>query len=590
VLRRDAFVLVHRALLDTGQPPENMLDWTFLGDVSRVYRTSGNLVKLLDSVLADAGPRMLKSLNDCKRSLIEYIDSQKPSGFMDAALSARLLPFLRASPALGLHLMTGSDLLDSITASYPTLPLAVQSKLLVLTYLGLRTLMQEGKPNHSLLFDHLYSLKSSTDFNKEGDPEQHSLLSDLVTNTPLITKMRNEITGLNATRARTLIVSLEKFQRAKSSRPKKLITRRINRGKGRANDEHERGKSASVHVHRMSLVTQVQDLFPELGSAFIVKLFDEYNDDVEQVTAHLLDDSLPLHLQTVDRTENLDSIPQQPTNDLVPNLIPHSTPPPSTPTYQRRNIFDNDDFDRLAVDASRLHMGRKNKSATADSLLADRTNHTAAKAAILSALAAFDSDDDERDDTYDLADVGGTVGSAAPGGSEEADAIADDQNEETLFGTFSVSPEVFERDSGTRRGKARQALKSQTGMTDEAIEGWAVMVRRDPRRLRKLEAKYAMLGGQQKELQSTAWRGNAAGSATEDSEASGGEGGRGGFRARGRGRGFGGRGRGGNVAGSADEKGTQVSRQRKEANKGSRANHNRRDQRAKKMARGGFPG
>jgi len=568
-----------------------MLDWTFLGDVSRVYRASGSLLKLLDSVLADARPRILKSLNDCKRSLIEYIDSQKPSSFMDAALSERLLPFLRGSPALGLHLMTGSDLLDSITASYPTLPLALQSKLLVLAYLGLHALMQKNKPNYSLLFDHLYSLKSSTDLNKESDPKQNSLLSDLVTNTPLITKLRTAITGVNATRAHTLVASLEKFQRAKSSRPKKRIVRQIDNGKGRANNEHWHEKFGGVHVHRMSLVTQVQDLFPELGSAFIVKLFDEYNDDVEQVTAHLLDDSLPQHLQTADRTENLDNIPHQPTNDLVPNLIPNSTPPPSTPTYQRRNIFDNDDFDRLAVDASRLHIGRKNKSATADGLLADRTNHTAAKAAILSALAAFDSDDDERDDTYDLADVGGTVDSAAPGGSEETDGSVDDQNEEALFGAFSVSPEVFGRDSGTRRGKARQALKSQTGMTDEAIEGWAVMVRRDPRRLRKLEAKYATFGGQQKELQSTAWRGNAAGSATEDSEASGGESGRGGFRARGRGRGFGGRGSlGGNVAGSADEKGTQVSRQRKEANKGSRANHNRRDQRAKKMARGGFPG
>lgn len=63
-------------------------------------------------------------------------------------------------------------------------------------------------------------------------------------------------------------------------------------------------------------------------------------------------------------------------------------------------------------------------------------------------------------------------------------------------------------------------------------------------------------------------------------------------RGRGRGRGGGGRGRGGggaggDVAGPADDRGTQIARQRKDAQKGSRANHNRRDQRARKMARGG---
>jgi len=55
----------------------------------------------------------------------------------------------------------------------------------------------------------------------------------------------------------------------------------------------------------MSFITQVQDLFPDLGSGFVVKLLDEYNDDVEQVTAHLLDDSLPPHLKAADRSEQM---------------------------------------------------------------------------------------------------------------------------------------------------------------------------------------------------------------------------------------------------------------------------------------------
>lgn len=271
-----------------------------------------------------------------------------------------------------------------------------------------------------------------------------------------------------------------------------------------------------------------------------------------------------------------------------PHLTPRSTPPP---TFERRNVFDNDEFDRLAVDASRLHVGRKNQQLTADKILSDRSS-APSKSAILSALAAFDLDDDERDDTYDVEDVGGTVDSATPG-ADEADADLRDKNEEALFRAYSMTPELFGRDAETRRSKARTALKSETGMTDEAIEGWSIMIGRDPKRLRRLEAKFSTFSGQQRELASTTWKNSPADSGEEASGDSQ-RGGRGGFsnrgRGRGRGRGGGGGRGGGNVAGSSDDKATQVSRQRKEANKGSRANHNRRDQRAKKLARGGFSG
>jgi len=156
--------------------------------------------------------------------------------------------------------------------------------------------------------------------------------------------------------------------------------------------------------------------------------------------------------------------------------------------------------------------------------------------------------------------------------------------EEALFNAYRASPGVFGRESATRRGAARVALRSETGLTDEAIEGWGVMLGRDAGRMRRLEARFGGGRGGQRELMGTAWRAGAAGSGTEESDVGGGGGGRGG---RGKGRGTA-RGRGGNVAGPADEKATQVARLRKDANKASRANHNRRDQRARKMARGGF--
>ncbi|KAF6803520.1 activating signal cointegrator 1 complex subunit 2, partial [Colletotrichum musicola] len=259
------------------------------------------------------------------------------------------------------------------------------------------------------------------------------------------------------------------------------------------------------------------------------------------------------------------------------DIAPRPTPPQLP---QRHNVFDDDELDRLDLDVSKLHFGKKDADKTADDVLKDRSA-APNKAAILSALAAFDSDDDERDDTYDADDVGGTVDAA----NDEVDR---DSSEETLFKAFQADPGVFDRQAETRRGQARSKLREETGMTDEAIEGWAVMLVRNPAQKRRLEAKYngaAAFTGAQNELVSTSWR------AGEDSEADGGSSSRGG---RGRGRGGGGRGRGrggrGNVAGPTGDKDTEAARRRKEASKGSRANHNRRDQRARKMARGGLPG
>jgi activating signal cointegrator complex subunit 2 len=175
---------------------------------------------------------------------------------------------------------------------------------------------------------------------------------------------------------------------------------------------------------------------------------------------------------------------------------------------------------------------------------------------------------------------------------QEADGVSG-QTEEVLFRAWQMDVKAFDRDAATRRGQARTNLRNETGMADEAIEGWAVMLARNPQQQRKLQAKYAF-SGQQEQIERTSWRPSGPGSGAEDSDRDGaGNNARGGGRGgRGRGRGGGGRGRGrgGNVAGPTGEKGTESARRNKEANKGSRANHNRRDARAKKLARGGFAG
>ncbi|KAL9613075.1 MAG: hypothetical protein Q9167_002374 [Letrouitia subvulpina] len=578
-LRKECFLMIHRLLSELRPVPPRLLEWSFLADLCIVYSKSASLKALLQSIWIreDLDTKLQKS----KISLIQTLDgcgkNQTPANLEDVLL--RTVAFLKSSFHYGQLLMLGSDFIDAISSAFEKVSVPLQKKLIAITYLCLSSLMELSYPKLSLLLDHLYSLDSTT--------HGQFLCSNLCSTTPFLRKMRNGISGPEAIRAETLVARLGHFEkdRSASGKSKKAMLRKKNKGKMKDDDdEHGHEAADGIHLHRLSLVTQIQDLFPDLGSAFVVRLLDHYGDDIEQTTAHLLDDSLPAHLKALDRAEEIKAQPAlQDTSEIAAKLSPRY--PSVLPS--RRNVYDGDDFDRLAISPSQIHRGPKNLNRTADTMLQDRSE-APNKAAILSALAAFDSDDDERDDTYDVEDVGGTIDKALPS-SEDVDADFRDNDEQALFSAYKASPELFERNANTRRGKSRTNLKNETGMTDEAIEGWAIMIERDPRRLRRLEAKYSTFNGGQPELARTSYQVSPAGSGIEDSD--GGEGrndprenNRGGVQGRGR------RGRRGNTAADpTDERSARAARQ-ENASKGWRANHNRRNQRARKMARGGFAG
>lgn len=595
-LKKISFIITHRVLLDTKDTPSTLLQWDFLSDFSHAYTKAQSLEFLLQSLWQRKGAQLEASLQDLASLLLKQLELSQPDIAYDNL--RRVAPLVHASPNVAKFFMTGSDLMDALSAAYSKGSSNLRESLVTVTYLGISGLTKGEKPNHSLVFDHLYSLRSQAEKDSKS-----SLLADLVTNTPLLSKLRTGISGKDADRAVNLAAALDKYRTPSLARPKRQTQRRVDNGKGRETAGKSFGSgvvSNEHHVHQMSLITQIQDLFPDLGSAFIARLLDEYNESVEEATAHLLDESLPAHLSALDRTLQLPEpgvTEAQRDHERVDHLAPRSTPPPSQ-LPERKNVFDNDEFDRLEIDQSRMHIGRKNASLTADAVLSDRTN-APAKSRILAALAAFDSDDDERDDTYDEADVGGTVDAARPDGEDRRDIHISSnpegsENEEPLFRAYQLDRGVFDRNADVRRGKARQALKSETGMTDETIEGWGLMLGRDPRRLRRLEAKYSAFHGGQNEIARTSYREGEHDDDSEDgAEAGSGFGGRGRGKGRG-GRGAGGRGRGGrggggrggaSVAGAPNDKGTQIARQRKEARGSSR-----REGRAKKMARAGFAG
>ncbi|KAI0379529.1 hypothetical protein F5Y04DRAFT_130424 [Hypomontagnella monticulosa] len=584
LLFRQCFLLVAR-LLRSPSPPLSLLQWEFLSDFCRLYskKRASTLVNWVSQKL-----QVTNSLNSLKKSLITTLDSGLKGDLktLESSLK-RLNHLIHASPEIAAFFLAGSDFLDGLINCYKIMNPPLRKVIVTTAYLCLIGLTEGEPPNFSMLTDQLYSLKSAADSHKAGPLNANdSMVAELVTVTPILKQVQHRLeeSGSSTARWKSVINALEGFRKPGGNvRPKKLVKRKVDKGKGVMTEGDDKALG-EMKIHRMSQISQIQDLFPTLGSGFVSKLLDEYGDDTEQVIAHLLEDDLPSHLATADRTKELSpERSRRKSRDIAPRPTPPQVP-------VRHNVFDDDEFDKLAVDVSNIHFGKRNADKSADDILNDRSS-APNKAAILSALSAFDADDDERDDTYDVADAGLVANDGTP--EDADDRKRKDASEEVLFRAYQTDPKVFDRDAATRRGQTRLNLKQQTGMTDEAIEGWALMLARTPHQMRQLEMRYSAFSGNQPTLAPTAWRATPAGSGAEDSEADGGGNSlRGGPHSRGRGgrsRG-GGRGRGGNVAGPSGDKDTENARKRKESNKGSRANHNRRDQRARKMARGGLPG
>lgn len=583
-LLRLCYLLTSRLLKAPSTPPA-FLQWEFLADFSKIYGKK-RVAPVLSALFKKPKDSPDASLHALKKSLILALDAGiKGDLRVPEANLKQLNHLIHASPETAELFLAGDDFVDGLVSCYKLMNPPLRKAIIATAYLCLIGLTEAEPPKFSMLTDQLYSLKAAAEAHKAGPTNANdSMVAELVTVTPILKQVqrRLETSGSTTARLNPVITALEGFRKPGGSvRPKRLVKRKVDKGKGKAPVTEDDDGPTEMRMHRMSQITQIQDLFPDLGTGFVSRLLDEYNEDTEQVVAHLLEDSLPSHLASADRSKELS--PERPRRRRS-SLLPHSTPP-QLPV--RHNVFDGDELDELSMDVSKLRFGKRDPSKTADDMLKDRST-APNKAAILSALSAFDADDDERDDTYDAADAGLAVNDALADDAD--DQKRKDATEEALFRAYQADPKLFNRDSDTRRANYRTKLKQDTGMTDEAIEGWGLMLGRNPAQMKSLDLKYNSFGGNQNTLVSTAWRAGAE-SGNDDSGAEAGSA-RGGHQGRGRGRGRGrggGRG-GGNVAGPTGDQGTEKARRHKESNKGSRANHNRRDQRARKMARGGLPG
>ncbi|TQS38421.1 hypothetical protein Golomagni_01072 [Golovinomyces magnicellulatus] len=548
-------------VMDSKDPLNFLPSWGFLADASKVFGQK-NTRKLYSLAYTNHCSTLESSMKSLKNFLTRELDAGINGDLIKVESQLRRLNhLLRACPDVSLFFMAGIDFLDALITGYKITNPLLRKVIISNMYLCLIGLAEGQNSNLSLLLDQLYSLKAAAEAHKDGISNANdSLVPELVTVTPILKKLQQRVSSKDGGSARAdfVISSLEKFRKPdRNEKYPRNMNRKTEKGKDKVinMDHNSYDVKNQTLSNRVSLISQVQELLPHLGSGFIARLLAQYEDNLEVIISHVLEGSLPPHLDKLDKNEPLENIQEVTSNydfEQEESLCAFPT---------RRNVYDNDEFDRLAVETSRIHFGRHSSNASECSL--DDGLSVVNKTAIISALAAFDSNDDERDDTYDIEDIGGTVDLTNPEENLDRHTASQTQNlyDDVLFQAFKSNPEVFERDGATRRGIMRKKLREQTGLTNEVIEGWALMLRRNPKLLRKLEMKSEETPNIQRELAKSAWR---AGESEEENstriqESS--------THVHVR----------NNEVTAANDRNTRVTR---------RANHNRKNKHAKKIARG----
>lgn len=254
------------------------------------------------------------------------------------------------------------------------------------------------------------------------------------------------------------------------------------------------------NVERTSKISQIHDLFPDFGDGFIEACLEANDDDVEVVIMQLLEDSLPASVRGLDRKMERKPLPDAATTvsqlthlegeaeAVYLEAEARENPNEESVLKSRRNIYDNDEFDifnRQSVDTSKVYAGKKDKG-NADSLLDDKSFIQSEKKNVLQRVV--DMYDDDYDDTYDDINDAGVPSTLENGDGDAAlDVVRKKQevvdpgieNESLLVHSFVDNPELFARNSTARKSTKRAELRKRTAMSDEQLEGWAIMFTRN---------------------------------------------------------------------------------------------------------------
>jgi activating signal cointegrator complex subunit 2 len=302
-LLKAIFRLISRLFIIS--PPPGLLDVKFLAGFAKIFPKK-HAAPLLSQLFTSQATPIESSLLSLKKLLIPQLDagSKGDLKLVESELT-RLNPLLHVSPNACILLLAGSDFFDGLVTCFQVINPPLRKAIITTVYLCLVGLIEIEPPKWSMISDQLYAIQVAAETHKKGTLNPNdSLAADLVTNTPILKALlrKLESSPMAPSTLKSRITTLESFKTGIIVRPKKLVKRKVDKGKGieAAEDVH-----AEMHVHQMSQITNIQDIFPDLGAGFIAKCLNEYGDDVEQVIANLFDETLPPHLATADRSETL---------------------------------------------------------------------------------------------------------------------------------------------------------------------------------------------------------------------------------------------------------------------------------------------
>ncbi|KAF9258923.1 hypothetical protein L218DRAFT_908931 [Marasmius fiardii PR-910] len=255
-------------------------------------------------------------------------------------------------------------------------------------------------------------------------------------------------------------------------------------------------------------ITQVLDILPDHPPMYIRALLPFYDGDAEKVVGALLEGTAP-------RAEALESSGSS--NETGPKPARGEGDDIEEYVKSRRNVFDDQE-----MDLSKVTIGKQKGDPTGFLNSSEDPELALLKADILRRVEEFSDSDEEKEEPSSLSHipfaafvdetdefvlqenfkVSGDGEEDGSGSDDDDDGDDDDDDNVESQATESQTPEgilervyiqdpkLFDRDAATRRGKGRENLRTRTGWSNEQIEGWKIMLERDPKKKQALIRKY----------------------------------------------------------------------------------------------------
>ncbi|SGY44127.1 BQ5605_C001g00119 [Microbotryum silenes-dioicae] len=314
----------------------------------------------------------------------------------------------------------------------------------------------------------------------------------------------------------------EWFRRLRSLRPVSRPAHDTMPGKGKGKvveqEVHSPEQEASRPYPAPKAISQILDVLPDLSPNFLRTCllhprFSSTSAPSEAVIASIFEESLPSDLDELLRN------PVPSTKIEEPTKIPTQSVPPRPNNAHARivrsNIFDPASLNPTLLKTNRSTVHHQNES---KQFLADQSFMTEQLKALIIERAerepsdSENNDDEEVDDdedrfraverSFDVRDrnegietplattTSGTStplkGSVATSDTSTLNPFNNATLVKLLERTYLSDPALFDRSSATRKSKMRAELKQKTGLGDEQLEGWRIMLERDPKRKEKV--------------------------------------------------------------------------------------------------------